>query len=424
MADPASPPPAGASSAPVVPHRTRPFWKTLPKLGLLLAFGLPAVLFLQFSGTAEEHPGWLFGAAALAILGTVTLIGKATEEVALYAGPLWGGLLNATFGNVTELIIALFALNKGLYEVVRASITGSILGNLLLVLGAAMVYGGTKYSTQKFNRTGAHANVGMLWVTLLILTVPALVHLVAVIPDLDPALGGAVEVAAAENPVAAEVLVEEAQGPTAAEIAAKYTEEVSLAGAGILLTLYVLMLIFSLRTHRFLLRSDETHHEAPEWSVAAAAGVLLGATLCVAYLSEAFVHAIELFRRESGGLDISELFLGVVVVAVVGNAAEGLVAVWVARENKMELSFQIAMGSSLQVALLVAPVLVFASGFINGWGPDELMTLEFSPFELLSLAAAVLVAGNALSDGESNWLEGAMFLGMYLFFALVFWFHP
>ncbi len=423
MADPAPPPAAPASKpkAPVVPHRTRPFWKTLPKLGVLLVVGLPAVLFLQLThGSATA----LFVAAALAILGTVTLIGKATEEVALYAGPLWGGLLNATFGNVTELIIALFALNAGLYEVVRASITGSILGNLLLVLGAAMVYGGTKFSTQKFNRTGAHANVGMLWVTLLILTVPALVHLVAVIPDLDPTLAAASEAAAADlpAPVAAE-LAEEAAEPGLGEVVAQYENEISLAGAGILLTLYVLMLIFSLRTHRFLLRSDEAEHEAPEWSVAVAAGVLLGATLCVAYLSEAFVHAIELFR-ESGTLEVSELFLGVIVVAVVGNAAEGMVAVWVARQNKMELSFQIAMGSSLQVALLVAPILVFASGFLNGWGTGELMTLEFSPFELLSLAAAVMVAGNALSDGESNWLEGAMFLAMYLFFALVFWFHP
>ncbi|QDT14819.1 calcium:proton antiporter [Alienimonas californiensis] len=425
MAKSAPPPAAPApKKKPVVPHRTRPFWKTLPKIAALLALGLPAVLFLQFSGVGDDAPGWLFVAAALAILGTVTLIGKATEEVALYAGPLWGGLLNATFGNVTELIIAVFALSEGpkLYPVVRASITGSILGNLLLVLGAAMVYGGTKYTTQKFSRTGAHANVGMLWVTVLILSVPALVHLVAELPGLDPTLVPAAEElveagAGEEGPSRVERLAE------AKTIAAEYTDEVTLAGAGILLGLYVLMLIFSLRTHRFLLRSDEAEHEAPEWSVKTAAAVLLGATLCVAYLSEAFVHAIDLFR-ESGTLDISELFLGVVVVAVVGNAAEGLVAVWVARENKMELSFQIAMGSSLQVALLVAPVLVFASGFMNGWGPGELMTLEFSLFELLSLAAAVLVAGNALSDGESNWLEGAMFLAMYVFFALVFWFHP
>ena len=399
------------------PRAKRPFFRTLPKLAVLLAVGLPAVIFLQVT---DGPPGWLFAAAAVAILGTVTLIGKATEEVALYAGPLWGGLLNATFGNVTEMIIAVLALAKGpeLYDVVRASITGSILGNLLLVLGAAMVWGGTKYPTQKFSRTGAHANVGMLWVTILILSVPALVQIVGAVPELDPSLGGPAEVAVGADGNAA------AEAVTLAERVAVYTEEVTLAGAGILLGLYVLMLVFSLRTHRFLLRPDgNAHHEDPEWSVAVAAGVLLASTACVAYLSEAFVHAIDLFREE-GTLQISELFLGVVIVAVVGNAAEGLVAVWVARENKMELSFQIAMGSSLQVALLVAPVLVFASGFLNGWGPDELMTLRFSPFELLALVAAALVAGNALSDGQSNWLEGAMFLAMYAFFAAVFWFHP
>ena len=399
------------------PRAPRPFLRTLPKLALLLAVGLPAVIFLQVT---DGPPAWLFAAAAVAILGTVTLIGKATEEVALYAGPLWGGLLNATFGNVTEMIIAVLALAKGpeLYDVVRASITGSILGNLLLVLGAAMVWGGTKFPTQKFSRTGAHANVGMLWVTILILSVPALVQIVGAVPELDPSLGEPAEVAVGADGDAA------AEAATLADRVAVYTEEVTLAGAGILLGLYVLMLIFSLRTHRFLLRPDAgAHHEEPEWSVAVAAGVLLASTACVAYLSEAFVHAIDMFR-ESGDLQISELFLGVVIVAVVGNAAEGLVAVWVARENKMELSFQIAMGSSLQVALLVAPVLVFASGFLNGWGPDELMTLRFSLFELLALVAAALVAGNALSDGESNWLEGAMFLAMYAFFAAVFWFHP
>ena len=399
------------------PRAPRPFLRTLPKLALLLAVGLPAVIFLQVT---DGPPAWLFAAAAVAILGTVTLIGKATEEVALYAGPLWGGLLNATFGNVTEMIIAVLALAKGpeLYDVVRASITGSILGNLLLVLGAAMVWGGTKFPTQKFSRTGAHANVGMLWVTILILSVPALVQIVGAVPELDPSLGEPAEVAVGADGNAV------AEAATLASRVAVYTEEVTLAGAGILLGLYVLMLIFSLRTHRFLLRPDAAAaHEDPEWSVAAAAGVLLASTACVAYLSEAFVHAIDMFR-ESGDLQISELFLGVVIVAVVGNAAEGLVAVWVARENKMELSFQIAMGSSLQVALLVAPVLVFASGFLNGWGPDELMTLRFSLFELLALVAAALVAGNALSDGESNWLEGAMFLAMYAFFAAVFWFHP
>ena len=390
--DPAPPaaPPARAAR-PTGPHRTRPFWKTLPKLSVLLAL-LPVVVVFEY--VTHAPPLWLFVASAVAILGTVTLIGKATEEVALYAGPLWGGLLNATFGNVTELIIALFALAKGpeLYDVVRASVTGSIIGNLLLVLGGAMLYGGTKYATQRVGRVGASVNVGMLWVAVIILAVPSLIVL---LPDLDPAF--------AAHP----------------DWAATFVEEVSLAGAFTLLALYVLTLLFSLRTHRFLLRTDEAGHEDPEWSKTTAAVVLLGATLCVAFLSEAFVTAID-GLREAGTLAMSDLFLGVVVVAVVGNAAEGMVAVWVARENKMELSFQIAMGSCLQVALLVAPVLVLASWFMN----DELLTLSFTLFELIALVAAVQIAGGALTDGETNWLEGAMFLAVYGFIATVLWFHP
>ena len=160
---------------------------------------------------------------------------------------------------------------------------------------------------------------------------------------------------------------------------------------------------------------DEETHQA-EWSKPLAIGMLLGATLIVAYLSEVFVGSIE-------GMDIemSDLFIGVIIVAIVGNAAEGMVAVWVARDNKMELSFQIAMGSSLQVALMVAPVLVIASYLMN---PDKPMTLAFNPFELMSLGAAIVISAAALNDGESNWLEGAMFIAVYIFFAMVFWFHP
>ncbi|QDT63702.1 calcium/proton exchanger [Calycomorphotria hydatis] len=368
----------------------KPFWKTIPKLALLLLF-LPVVIVLEIM---HADPVAVFICSGIAILGTVTLIGKATEEVAIYAGALWGGLLNATFGNVTELIIALFALAKGpeMHGVVMASITGSILGNLLLVLGGAMLYGGTKYTTQQFSRTGAHVNVGMLWVTLIMLTVPTIVML---LPELDPAFRDH------------------------SDWAAKFIQESSLAASIMLLILYGLMLLFSMRTHSFLLRPDVEHHETAEWSKGTAAAILLGATLCVAFLSEAFVGSID-HMRELGSIQMSELFIGVIIVAIVGNAAEGMVAVWVARENKMELSFQIAMGSSLQVALMVAPVLVIASYFIGG----EPMALTFSLFEILSLAAAVLISSAALNDGKSNWIEGAMFLAVYIFFALVFWFHP
>lgn len=363
----------------------RPFLKTLPKLSFLLVF-LPVAIALDVMG---QHGIPLFVVSALGILGTVTLIGKGTEEIALYAGPLWGGLLNATFGNVTELIIALFALQKGLHEVVLSSITGSILGNLLLVLGLAMVYGGTKFSTQKFSRTGAQVNVGMLWIAVVIIMVPSLMHVAL---QLDPLLNR--------------------------ETARALLERASLSGAVILLIIYVLGLVFSMRTHRFLFMPGEVDSHTPEWSRNLAIGMLFGATLAVAFLSEVFVGSIE-HLVESGAIAMSEMFIGVIFVAVVGNAAEGLVAVWVAREDKMELSFQIAMGSCLQVALMVAPVLVIASCFIG-----EFMPLQFNPFELLALLAAVLIASSSLNDGESNWLEGAMFLGVYVFFALVFWFHP
>jgi Ca2+:H+ antiporter len=271
--------------------------KQLPKLSVLLVF-IPVVIALniiEVREIAEIDPLWLFIAAGLGILGTVTIIGKGTEEIAIYTGPLWGGLLNATFGNVTELIIALFALKAGLYDVVRASIIGSIIGNLLLILGGAMLYGGLKYKVQKFSRTGASMNVGMLWIVLITLAVPSFVHLGH---HLDPKLDEA----------SAEALV----------------QNISLAAAVILLVLYALSLLFSLRTHRFLLMpGDEEVHKA-EWSKPLAIGMLLGATLVVAYLSEVFVGSIEGLVH-SGTLQISELFIGVIIVAIVGKDRKSVV---------------------------------------------------------------------------------------------------
>ncbi len=381
-----------------------PFWKTLPKLSVLLVF-LPITVVLQLTG---QQGLALFVISALGILGTVTLIAKGTEEIAIYAGPLWGGLLNATFGNVTELIIALFALSKGLHEVVLSSITGSILGNLLLVLGAAMVYGGTKYPTQKFSRTGANANVGMLWIAVMIIMVPSLMDFAVDLEEHEqPAIA-----AAAEQEVQTEA--EQKQSREA------MLKNISISGAIILLVIYAGGLVFSMRTHKFLFmpgEDEETHHA--QWSKQLAIIMLLVATCAVAYLSEAFVGSIE-YMVHHKTINMSEMFIGVIVVAVVGNAAEGMVAIWVARENKMELSFQIAMGSCLQVALMVAPVLVLASLWIG----NDFMPLRFNPFELLALFAAILIASASLNDGESNWLEGMMFLAIYVFFAMVFWFHP
>ena len=362
----------------------RPFLRTLPKVSLL-CLAIPVAIGMHFAGFGGIA---LFFVSGAAILGTVTLIGKATEEYALYAGPVWGGLMNATFGNVTELIIALFALQAGLHDLVRSSITGSILGNLLLVLGGAMTYGGMYHPTLKFSRAGASANVGMLVLALVTLAVPSFV---AVGWRTDPSLDESA--------------------------AASLTSHTSIAAAVILLAVYVLSLVFSLRTHRFLLMpSEHGEHEKPEWSKRTAIGVLLGATVAVAFLSDVFVESVQHVVEVWG---VSEIFLGVIVVAVVGNAAEGMVAVFVAKEGKMELSFQIAMGSCLQVALMVAPMLVLAS--IAFGNP---MTLAFNVFELLALGGAVLIAGYALIDGETHWLEGVMFLAVYAFFGAVFWFHP
>lgn len=357
--------------------------KTLPRLSVL-ALLVPVVFGLHLAGWGGLG---MFVLCGVAILGTVTLIGKATEDYATYAGPVWGGLLNATFGNVTELIIALFALKEGLHDLVRSSITGSILGNLLLVLGGAMVYGGAYHPTLKFSRTGASANVGMLVLALVTLAVPSFVQIGW---RADPTLD--------------------------ASMAEKLTGQSSLAAAITLLVIYVLGLVFSLRTHRFLLMPAQTDEEEADWPKGLAIAVLLGSTVAVAFLSEIFVESI---KHVIEVLKVSEMFVGVIVVAVVGNASEGMVAVVVARRDKMDLAFQIAMGSCLQVALLVAPALVLAS-----YAFGQPMSLAFNVFELLALGSGVLIAGYALIDGETHWLEGAMFLAVYGFFAAVFWFHP
>ncbi len=363
-------------------------WKSLPFPKYLLLL-VPVVVVLHFGHLSG--PGVIFAVAAGAILGLVVVIGMATEEVALRLGDLWGGLLNATFGNVTELIIALFALGKGSYEVVRASITGSILGNVLLLLGIAMIAGGVRHKAQTFSRTGAAASIQMLAVCLVALILPSTILL---FHELDPSLP--------------------------AELAPKMAEHVSLWVAILLLVVYGLSLLFSLWTHRFLFRGDESaRHEEPRWPVGIAVALLFGTVALVALTSDIFVDALDRLVHESHA-PISELFLGVVVVAVVGNAAEGSVAVIAAFKNKMELAFQVAMSSAIQIALLVSPVLVIASFVFT----DRPMLLSFNPFELLALWAGVLIAGYALQDGESNWFEGAVMVVVYAVFAVVFWFHP
>jgi len=362
-------------------------WRSLPFPKWLLPL-VPVSLVMQFAhlGSPLAH----FVISALSILGLVVVIGAATEEVAMRMGSVWGGLLNASFGNVTELIIALVALKHGSYEVLRASLTGSILGNLLLLMGLAMVAGGIRHKTQTFSRTGAATAVQMLALALFALVIPSVeVHFHGLFPNLPDA---------------------EVQ-PLAAKL--------SLGVSILLLVTYGLHLVFSLWTHAFTFRTEEAPYEEPRWSLKAAVGVLVVTVVLVGLCSESFVGSIDL-AIESGALPMSEMFVGVVVVAVVGNAAEGSVAIMAAWKNNMELAFQVAMSSALQIALLVAPLLVVASFVLT----DNPLTLAFSPFELLALGAGVLIAGYTLNDGESNWFEGAMMLAVYCAFGLAFWYSP
>jgi len=362
-------------------------WRSLPFPKYLLAF-VPIALAVHYAHLAS--PTAEFALSAVAILGLVVVIGAATEEVAMRAGAVWGGLLNATFGNVTELIIALMALNKGAYEVVRGSITGSILGNLLLLLGLAMFAGGLRHKTQTFSRTGASASVQMLAVSLFALVIPSVTMLM--------------------HPFDSKIT---------AEYAPVMAEKLSIAVAVILLICYALNLVFSLWTHRFTFRTEEGHAEKPKWSLATAVVLLCGTVVLVALTSEVFVDSLDRMIHESD-VPVSEMFLGVIVVAVVGNAAEGSVAILAAWKNKMELAFQVAMSSAIQIALLVAPVLVLASFVLT----DTPLLLAFNPYELLAIWAGVLIGAFALNDGESNWFEGAMMVLVYIAFACVFWFHP
>jgi Ca2+:H+ antiporter len=331
----------------------------------------------------------VFAASALGIVPTAALMGRATEELAARSGPGIGGLLNVTFGNAPELIIALFALGQGLHEVVKASIIGSIIGNILLVLGAAMLAGGLGREKQVFSRTGASVQTSMLLLAAAALLMPAIFELV------------------------------EGQGlpKPGAEIVnyGSTVEHLSLAVAVVLIATYVLGLVFSLKTHRDIFNPEYEDEDSWGWSVRTSVIALAIAGVLVGVMSEVLVGSITEASQSAG---LSEFFIGVIVVAIVGNAAEHWVAVLVAMKDKMDLSVNIAIGSSAQVALFVAPVLVLASTFI-GPGP---LALVFNGFELGALLLAVLIANYVTQDGESTWFEGVQLLAVYAVFGLAFYF--
>ncbi|MBD2693992.1 calcium/proton exchanger [Anabaena catenula] len=353
---------------------------------------LGLLVFIPISLTAhflEWGDLIVFITAGLAILPLAAWMGTATEEIAVVVGPSLGGLLNATFGNATELIIALVALNAGLIDVVKASITGSIISNLLLVMGFSMLLGGLRYKEQTFQSVVARVNASSMNLAVIAILLPTAMNYTSV---------GINEIT---------------------------VQNLSLAVAVVLILVYALTLLFSMKTHAYLYdvgvaeteeeqAEPEVTHEKPNlWLWTA---ILLVCTLLVALESELLVDTLEVATSKLG---LTALFTGVILLPIVGNAAEHATAVTVAMKNKMDLSVSVAVGSSMQIALFVAPVLVIAGRFMG-----QPMDLDFNPFELVAVVVSVLIANSISSDGKSNWLEGTLLLATYTVLGFAFYFHP
>ena len=340
---------------------------------------LLSIIFALFAILAHWGAVYVFVFSAIGVIPLAGYIGEATEALAVHTGPKVGGLINATLGNMAELIITLVAINSGLVELVKASITGSIIGNLLLVLGFSMTLGGAKNGIQKFDKRQATHNTTMLTLAILALAIPSLFsHSIGV--------EGSVKI-----------------------------EALSLGVAGVMILLYVLGMIYSLKAYKSPL-AQPVEKEPPKWSIGFSILVLAAATIGIVWLSEMLVGAVEDVVKYWG---LSEFFLGIILIPIIGNAAEHLVSVQVALRNQMDLSVEIAVSSSLQIALFVAPFLVFASLLLG-----HPLSLVFNLFELIALIAAVLIVVLVSSDGESNWLEGATLLAVFAILSIGFYLLP
>lgn len=337
------------------------------------------LIFLPISIMAEFmkiSPTWIFILSSLAIIPLAGVMGEATEEISAYSGPRIGGFLNATFGNATELIIAFFALKAGLFDVVKASIAGSVIGNILLVLGASMFFGGCKYKIQKFNKKVVEVSSSMLLFAVIGLTIPAMFT----------------------HTVRKEL------------ITAKY-EWLSVGIAVAMFIIYLLGLYFSFYTHKDLYGSEHEESVETRWSLKKSITVLVLATIGIALESEFLVSSVEPMTHTLG---LSEFFVGIIVIPIIGNAAEHSTAVVMAIKNKMDVAVEIAVGSSLQIILFVAPVLIFLSLLFKP------MSIIFNEFELVAMIVSVLIVNRVASDGESNWLEGVQLIAVYIIIAISF----
>ncbi|MFN2140447.1 MAG: calcium/proton exchanger [Candidatus Promineifilaceae bacterium] len=324
----------------------------------------------------------IFGASALAIIPFAGILGDATEALAEKTGPRVGGLLNASLGNLAELIIAIVALSAGRLDLVKASIIGSILGNLLVVLGLSLLLGGLKNGTQRFNRNRISIDATLVILAAIAISVPSL-------------------------------FAEEIGGEFA------LVEPLSLTTAVVMLILYVLAIVYTLRQPAEELQhapAIEPAHAGPHWSVGRAIGIMILAVAGLALMSEFLVSSLDIVTESFG---LSEFFVGIILVPLIGNVAEHLVAVQVAIKDEMDLSLSIALGSSLQIALLVAPLLVFISLLLG-----HPMTLEFNHPEIIAMVAASVIAALVAIDARSNWFEGAMLLAVFLILAIGFFFIP
>lgn len=357
----------------------------------IISLGLLAFVPISIAADALE---WgtltVFFTSGLAIIPLAIWLSTATEEIAVVAGSSIGGLLNAIFGNATELIIAFVALNAGLIDIVKASITGTIISNLLLVMGLSMLLGGLRYKEQEFQPVVARANGSSMTLAVVAIVLPTIMIY------------------------------------TSTGVEQKAIHNLSLIAAAVLIVVYALTLLFSLKTHSYLYDVGLVDlEEATPNAVEPAAhkpdlrlwiGVLVASTVAVAFESELFVGVVE---EATKGLGLTSLFTGVVLLPLVGGAAEYVTAVRVAIKNNMDLSVSVAMGSSLVVALLVAPLLVLVGQVIG-----QPMDLNFHPFEVVAVAVAVVVANLISLDGRSNWLEGGLLLATYIVLGAAFYFHP
>ncbi len=346
---------------------------------------LVLLIFLPVAVLAELlhwPPLVIFGSSALAVVPLAGLLGEATEVLAAKIGPRPGGLLNATLGNAAELIITLIAIQAGQLALVKASLIGSVLGNILLVLGFSILLGGIRHGVQRFDRSAAGLDATMLILATIGISVPSIFN-VAIEPDV------------------------------------LRVEELSLTTAGVMLVIYVLGIVYMLRSSAPAAEVSPAvppSHDAPHWSTGLALGLLAASVVGIAVMSEFLVGSIEPVTEALG---FSEFFIGIIIIPLIGNVAEHLVAVQMALKNQMDLSLSIANGSSLQIALFVAPVLVFVSLLMG-----NPLTLEFNNFELIALTAASIIAALVALDGKSNWLEGAMLLAVYAILGLAFFFLP